>query len=84
MGLKQDIVLVNEFTVKGKATGKGSRGSTPGDYVNRYMARKNATEDLTPVRLQELDYYMVRYMARKDATDLSETVPELKHRMKIS
>lgn len=82
MGLKQDIVLVNEFTVKGKATGKGSRGSTPGDYVNRYMARKNATEDLTPVRLQELDDYMVRYMARKDATDFSESVPELKQRMK--
>ena len=51
MGLAQGIVIVNEYTInKG---GKGSRGSTPGDYVTNYMSRGTATETLTPVKLTE-------------------------------
>lgn len=80
MGLKQDIVIVNEYTVKG-LDGKGSRGSTPGDYATRYMARNGAVEDLTPVFKRDTDTYIMRYMARNDATesiyDKSELVYEL-------
>lgn len=53
MGLKQDIVVVNEFSVP--TVDGGSRGNTPGDYVIRYMARNGATEDLTPVRYDDND-----------------------------
>lgn len=81
MGLKQSIVVVNEYTVK---TGKksGSRGGTPGDYVLRYMARDGATEDLTPVRLQDTDAYITRYMARKEATETLDSVQEIKKGMR--
>ena len=48
MGLKQDIVVVSEFSVK--TPSGGTRGGTPGQYVERYMARGDAVEDLTPVR----------------------------------
>lgn len=41
--LKRDVVIVNEYTVKGKG-GKGSRGSTPGNYVMQYMSRPDAVE----------------------------------------
>lgn len=49
--LKKDIVIVNEFTVR------GSRGSSPGRYVVEYMARDSGTENLTPtlVRGEKLD-----------------------------
>lgn len=39
MGLKQSIVVKNQFTVKTGDSG-GRRGTTPGRYVTRYMARK--------------------------------------------
>ena len=78
MSLKQSIVIVNEFTVK---TSKGgTRGGTPGDYIMRYMARKGAVEDLTPVKLQDQDDFIVRYMARKEATETLDSVPEIKHK----
>lgn len=81
MGLKQSIVIVNEYTVKnGKKS--GSRGGTPGDYVLRYMAREGATEDLTPVRLQDTDEYITRYMARKEATETLDSVGEIKRGMR--
>ena len=68
MGLAQGIVIVNEYTInKG---GKGSRGSTPGDYVTNYMSRGTATETLTPVKLTEQEDYITRYMTRKDAVEL--------------
>lgn len=51
MGLKQNIVIRNQYTVKG-ADGKGSRGSTPGAYVLRYMARDLATEPIAPIPVQ--------------------------------
>ena len=80
MSLKQSIVIVNEFTVK---TSKGgTRGGTPGDYIMRYMARKGAVEDLTPVKLQDQDDFIVRYMARKEATETLDSVPEIKHKMR--
>ena len=68
MLLEQAIVIVNEYTVKSPETGKGSRGSTPGNYILGYMARKGSVEDLTPVRFDAEDY-VLRYSARKDATE---------------
>lgn len=82
MGLKQSIVIKNEFSVKSKATGKGSRGSTPGNYVSGYMARSQAGEGITPVRLMDADSYIVRYMAREGAVDSAESVYGLKEAMK--
>lgn len=74
MGLKQSVVIVNEFTVplpsSNKSGGKqGSRGGTPGDYVTRYMAREMATESLAPIRRHRTDDFIVRYMARENATE---------------
>jgi hypothetical protein len=73
MGLKRDVVIVNEFSVplptrnsRGRA---GSRGSTPGDYVTQYMARDMATEPLAPIRRQRTDDFILRYMARENATE---------------
>lgn len=81
MGLKQSIVVVNEYTVKTGSKG-GSRGGTPGDYVLRYMARDGATEDLTPVRLEDTDAYITRYMARKEATETMDSVAGIKKEMR--
>lgn len=80
MGLKQSIVIVNEFTVKGKS-GQGSRGSTPGDYVLRYMGRNGASEDLTPVRFDS-EAYVERYMLRKEAVDTGESISGIKEEMR--
>lgn len=60
----------------------GTRGSTPGDYITRYMARDGATETLTPVRLQEVDAYIQCYMAREEAVEDLDDVPELKRRFR--
>jgi hypothetical protein len=77
MGLKQDVIVVNEFTVPLPSSNKrgkqGSRGGTPGDYVTRYMARDMATESLAPIRRQRTDDFIVRYMAREDATESVDT-----------
>ena len=81
MGLKQSIVVVNEYTIKNKSGKGGSRGGTPGDYVLRYMARKGAVEDLSPIQF-DAETYIQRYMARDSATDYSASVPELKDNMK--
>lgn len=70
MGMKQNIVIKHEFTVKTR--GGGSRGATPGEYVLRYMARDDATEGVTPVRKFEsegLDILSLRYHAKKEASD---------------
>lgn len=84
MGLKQSIVVVNEYTVKNKSGKGGSRGGTPGDYVLRYMARDKATEDLTPVKLEDTDTYITRYMARKEATEKLDSVRNIKRGMKAA
>lgn len=65
MGLAQDIVVVNQFTTR-TAHG-GTRGGTPGAYVERYMARDGAVEDVTPVRLLDTDDIGVRYENRSAA-----------------
>jgi hypothetical protein len=73
MGLKQDVIVVNEFSVplpsSNKSGKQGTRGGTPGDYVTRYMARDLATESLAPIRRQRTDDFIVRYMAREEATE---------------
>ncbi|MGW2984294.1 relaxase MobL [Streptomyces goshikiensis] len=68
MSLKQDIVIVNEFSVP-LPGGKGSRGATPGDYVTRYMARDQATESLAPIQRLRTDDFILRYMARESAIE---------------
>lgn len=82
MGLKQDIVIRNEYTVP-LPGGRGSRGGTPGAYVTRYMAREGATETLAPIRKMRTDDFVVRYMARAQATEAMdvEGVDDLKGRM---
>lgn len=68
MGLKQDIIVVNEFSVP-LPGGEGSRGATPGDYVTRYMAREQATESLAPIQRLRTDHFIMRYMARESAVE---------------
>lgn len=63
MSLSSDIVIINEFSVKNN--GKGSRGSSPGNYVMDYMSRYDATEILAPVRLEESDDFALRYKQRE-------------------
>lgn len=81
MGLKQSIIVVNEFSVPTGNKG-GTRGGTPGKYVLRYMARSGATEDITPVRLDDADTYITRYMARKEATEKYDSVGRIKQGMR--
>lgn len=68
MGLKQSIVVKNQFTVKTGDSG-GRRGTTPGRYVTRYMARKGATEPIAPIRQSRTDDFIQKYMARESATE---------------
>ena len=77
MSLKQQVVVVNQYTIKNAATGKGSRGSTPGQYVTRYMARDQATQTLAPIRKAEMDAFIMRYMARASAVESLSTDTEL-------
>lgn len=84
MGIKQSIVIVNEFTYKPSGS-SGTRGASPGAYVMRYMARDKATENLAAIPLLQASPYPVssydqkgfitKYMARESA---SESVTELK------
>lgn len=71
MGLKQDIVIVNEFS-QPLPSGGSSRGATPGAYVTRYMARELATETVAPIRRTAVEDFVTRYMARAEAV---ETAP---------
>lgn len=82
MGLKQSIVVVNEYTTKTKKG--GSRGGTPGDYVVRYMLRDKATEDLTPVKLEDTDSYITRYMARESACERLNSIKDIKNGMRMA
>lgn len=67
MGIKQDIVVKNEFSVPTE-TG-GTRGGTPGSYVMRYMARDGATEALAPIRRDSSEAFVIRYMLREGAVE---------------
>ena len=77
MGLKQNIVIVNEFTRK-LPTGGGSRGGTPGEYVTRYMSRPHATETLAPATYYDGDTFVMRYMARQSATEKAHDRSDVK------
>lgn len=44
--INKSIVIVNEFTIH------GSRGNSPGNYVLEYMARDQASENLTPTMVR--------------------------------
>lgn len=68
MSLKQDVIVVNEYSVP-LPNGQGSRGGTPGDYVTRYMARDGATESLAPIQRLRTDDFIMRYMARESAVE---------------
>lgn len=76
MSLIQQIIVKNKYTLK-QANGKGSRGSTPGDYIFRYMARKASVEEITPVQF-DAEHYVLRYSARSSATEKASDVPEVK------
>ena len=81
MSLKQSIVIVNRFTVK-SGSGGGTRGSTPGAYVEQYMGREDAIERIPPVRLYTADNYIKRYMARRDAVEqLDMDIPEVRDKL---
>ena len=82
MGLKQDIVIVNEFSVPSPSSKGGSRGGTPGAYVTRYMAREKAVEPLAPIRLQRNDDFILRYMARESAVERAASAHDAKVRMR--
>ena len=76
MKLSQAVVVVNEYTIKG-ADGSGSRGSTPGEYVMRYMAREGASETASSALVKDMDRYVTKYMARHDAAaSLSGSAPK--------
>ncbi|WP_051215591.1 relaxase MobL [Granulicoccus phenolivorans] len=68
MGLKQDIVIVNQFSVP-LPGGRGTRGGTPGKYVTRYLARAGATESLAPIRRLRTDLFIQRYLVRESAVE---------------
>lgn len=68
MSLKTSIIVVNEFSVP-LPGGKGSRGATPGSYVERYMARPDAVESLAPIQRLRTDDFILRYMARESAVE---------------
>lgn len=67
MGLKQNIVVVNEYTVK--SGGEGTRGSSPGNYALNYMARDGAVEALAPALQSSADDYVMKYMLREEAVE---------------
>lgn len=83
MAINKSIVIVNEYTVKGK-NGKGSRGSTPGNYVTRYMAREQACEPLSPAKLSNIDSFVTKYMARDSACENTDDIefPKFKRKVK--
>lgn len=82
MSLKQNIVIVNEFSTKTKSG--GTRGGTVGDYVLRYMARDGAVEDIAPVRKFDHDAYIQKYMARSEATEKLDDIFKVKKELRDS
>lgn len=74
MSLKQSIIVKNEFSVK-RADG-GTRGSTPGKYLERYMARDGACDAIYPVFGTGIDRYVEDYMLRSDAVMAEPTVSD--------
>ncbi len=69
--LSQNIVVRNEFTIG------GSRGATPGNYVLEYMARDQASENLTPTlvrsnRIKKIEKKMHEEFKRNAESDTSD------------
>ena len=81
MGLKQSVVIVNEFTTK--TSGGGTRGGTPGGYVTRYMARSDASEGLAPVKRDD-ESIKERYAMREMIADTAGSVPQLKNDLRTT
>lgn len=81
MGLAQDIVVKSRFSVN-LGNGRGSRGGTPGKFIQSYMSRGAAVENITPVRLSESESMLSRFDAREKAVNEENSVPELRHKMK--
>lgn len=84
MSLKQSVIVVSEYTVKNPRDprSRGSRGGSPGFYVERYMARVNATESLAPIKRARTDDFILRYMAREAAVEHAPTRIGAKRRMR--
>lgn len=84
MSLKQNIIVVNKFSAP-TPSGKGTRGSTPGSYIIRYMARELASEPVTPIRRDQTEKFIQRYMAREEAVETIDVLdtPKLKRKMKL-
>ncbi|MFG1858909.1 relaxase MobL [Actinomadura geliboluensis] len=81
MSLKKSVIIVNEFSIK-KPDGSGSRGATPGRYVEHYMAREGATEPLAPIQRLRTDDFILRYTARESAIESAESRYSAKHGMR--
>lgn len=83
MSLKQGIVVKNQFTIP-QPDGSGTRGATPGQYVERYMARDTAVETVAPIHLFAADSYIEKYMARDEAVESTplEDYDQLQPRMR--
>lgn len=62
--------------------GRSTRGGTPGKYVLRYMCREGATEDLTPVKLDDTEDFSMRYHRRRQASERGNSVRDVKRRMR--
>lgn len=73
MELSKAIVIKSEFSVP--RDGAGTRGSTPGAYVERYMARDDAIVALYPLSHERIDFFVRGYMARDGATVSTSHAP---------
>ena len=70
----------NEFTVR-DGGGKGSRGSTPGLFVERYMAREGASESLPVVRDTPMDDFEYVYKTRKKVAEETRHPYDVRNRV---
>lgn len=82
MGLKQSIVVVNEYSVK-TPTG-GSRGGTPGAYILDYMLRDDAVERVAPAKLMESDSFAKKFEDCLLVSNSMDSIPEFKRKVKKS
>ena len=58
MGLKQDIVIVSQYSTRKTLSSRGTRGSTPGAYMKKYMMRDEAAEG-TVEKFRKEDYKLI-------------------------
>lgn len=67
--LKHDIIVVNRYSKRAGHGSRGSRGSSPGRYVLRYMARASAVEVLPVIGERTPTTFVTRYMLRSNAVE---------------